>query len=92
LAIRFELVFPLARSLKAKRAHLRPIVDGGRHRFPVSMAEVDHQDTWQRCAIGAATVSSSASVAEHTIDDLERFVWARPDVEVVSAERTWLET
>ena len=40
--------FPQSRSLKAKRAAIRPIVDGLRHRFRISVAEVDHQDQWQR--------------------------------------------
>lgn len=91
LAVRFELIVPHARSLKAKRAAIRPIIDGGRHRFPVSLAEVDHQDTWQRAAVGAAMVSSSATLAAETIDELERFVWSHPDIEVANAERSWLE-
>ena len=43
-AARFDLHVPDSRSLKAKRAAIRPIVDGLRHRFGVSVAEVDHLD------------------------------------------------
>ena len=39
-AISFDLHVPESRSLKAKRAAVRPIVDGLRHRFKVSGAEV----------------------------------------------------
>ncbi len=91
LALRIELRLPAARSLKEKRARLRPLLDAGRHRFPVAMAEVDHHETWQRTAIGVAVVSSSAGQAVEIIDEVERFVWARPDLEVLSAERHWLE-
>jgi len=35
-------------------------------------------------------VASSVGQAESVMDDIDRFVWSRGDVEVVSAERTWL--
>jgi uncharacterized protein YlxP (DUF503 family) len=91
LAMRIELRFPSAGSLKAKRACLRPLLDGGRQRFPVAMAEVDHLDSWQRSAVGVSAVSGSATMAAQLIDDVERFVWSMPDLEVLSAERHWLE-
>jgi uncharacterized protein len=67
-AVRFELFVPESRSLKAKRAVLRPIIDGLRHRMKISVAEVDHQDTWQRATIALACVSSSARHANEVID------------------------
>ena len=91
LVLRIDLHFLRARSLKQRRALLRPIVDGGRHRFPVAIAEVGHQDTWQRAAVGIAAVSSSVSHAEEIIDAVERFVWSFPDIEVLGAERAWLD-
>ncbi|HEX4491480.1 MAG TPA: DUF503 domain-containing protein [Acidimicrobiia bacterium] len=90
-AVRFDLHVPASRSLKAKRAAIRPIVDGLRHRFAVSVAEVDHLDQWQRCAIGVAVVSGSYSHLEDVLANVERFVDAAPDVEVIDVERTWLE-
>ena len=91
LAMQIELRFPAAQSLKAKRALLRPIVDGGRHRFNVALAEVDHQDTWQRSSVGVSIVSASATKADELMDEVERFVWSHPDLEVLSAERQWME-
>ena len=91
LAMRLELRFPQAQSLKSKRAALRPVLEGGRHRFPVAMAEVAHQDSWQRAAVGVSAVSASATKAAQLIDDVERFVWSLPDLEVLSADRHWLE-
>jgi uncharacterized protein len=52
---------------------------------------VDHHDQWQRACLGMATVSSTPGHAEEVLDEVERFVWSRPDVEVVSTERAWLE-
>lgn len=57
----------------------------------MAAAEVDHQDQWQRCCLGMATVSATPGHAEEVLDELERFVWSRPDVEVVSTERAWVE-
>jgi uncharacterized protein len=80
-----------ARSLKDKRAVVRPILDGCRHRFGVAAAEVDHQDLWQRATFGMATVSGSAHHAAEVLDAVERFVWSFPEVEVISCERAWLD-
>ena len=91
LATRFELRFPTCRSLKEKRSLLRPLLEGGRHRFKVSIAEVDHQDAWQRSAVGVAVVSDSSTLAEQITDDIERFVWSFPELEVLDASRSWLE-
>lgn len=86
-----ELHLPQSASLKAKRAELRPILDGVRSRFRISAAEVDHQDTWQRTALGFAVVSASAGQVEQVLDEVERFVWSRPGVEVLDARRAWIE-
>ena len=82
---------PQSRSLKAKRAAIKPIVEGVRVRFHVSVAEIDHQDQWQRAAVGVAVVGSSAGQVGDVLDAVDRFVWSHPDVEVLGAERSWLE-
>ena len=66
-------------------------METSRHRFGISVAEVGHQESWQRAAIGFAVVASSPGQAEAVLDDVDRFVWSRNEVEVLSAERTWLE-
>jgi uncharacterized protein YlxP (DUF503 family) len=90
-AVRFELFVPESHSLKAKRAALRPIVDGLRHRFRVSVAEVDHQDTWQRAAIGVAVVAESDHHLREVLTSVERLVVNAPDVEVLDVETSWLD-
>lgn len=91
LAIELDLHVPGARSLKDRRQALRPVLDRLRARHPVSVAETAGQDTWQVATISAVVVSSSPSVAEDVIDDVERTVWSRPDLEVSDVRRTWLE-
>ena len=76
-AVRFDLHVPQSRSLKAKRAAIRPIVDGLRHRFRVSVAEVDHQDQWQRAAIAVAVVGEQRRRrSARCSTSVERFVVA----------------
>ena len=91
LALEVEAHLPDARSLKDKRQVLRSVLDTARSRFSVAAAEVDHQDKWQRTALGFAVVSASAGHATDVIDDVERLVWSQSGLEVVGAERTWLE-
>jgi len=90
-ALAFELHLPDVHSLKEKRAIVRPIVDGARHRFAVSAAEVDHQDLWQRATLAMAVVSGTESQARDVLDAVERFVWSFPEVEVVEAQLRWME-
>jgi uncharacterized protein YlxP (DUF503 family) len=88
----FDLHVPESRSLKTKRAAIRPIVDGLRHRFRISVAEVEHQDQWQRAGIAVAIVAESDGRVQELLDGVERFVVAAPDVELLGIETSWLET
>ena len=87
VAVRFDLHIPASRSLKAKRAVVRPIVDGLRHRFKLSVAEVDHHDRWQRAAIGVAVISATARHLDEVVDTVERFVANASDVELLDVTR-----
>jgi uncharacterized protein len=92
LALDIDLHLPECRSLKAKRAVLRPVVEGLRGRFRVSVAETGDQDLWQRARVGVAVVGGSEGHVRDVIDEVERWVWAQPGVEVLSMDRTWLDT
>jgi uncharacterized protein YlxP (DUF503 family) len=87
----FDLHVPESRSLKAKRAAIRPIVEGLRHRFRVSVAEVEHHDRWQRAEIAVAVVGESDGRVEELLDAAERFVAGAPEVELVATRTAWLE-
>jgi len=88
-ALRVELHLPQSRSLKEKRAVLRPILEGCRNRFDVAAAEVGKQDLWQAAELAMATVSSTPRHVSEVLDSVERFVWSFPEVEVISCERLW---
>jgi len=91
LALRMELRLPAADSLKAKRSTITPILEGARRRYQVAAAEIEDQDTWNRAVLGFTAVSGSAAHTETVIDQVDRFVWSFPEVEVVDAARSWLE-
>ena len=82
---------PLERN-RGRRAPIRPIVDGVRHRFSVSVAEVDHQNQWQRAAIGVAVVGSSVTQVREVLASIERFVVSAPDIELIDVETGWMES
>lgn len=87
-----DLRLPEAHSLKDKRSVTKTLLEGSRRRFQVAAAEIDHQDEWQRAELGFTAISSSASHTAGVIDQVERFVWSFPEIDVLSTERTWLET
>lgn len=71
---RFELFIPAARSLKDKRQVLRSITQNVKNRFVVSIAEVDHQDLWQRTALGVSCVSSTSGQCRKILQEVEKTV------------------
>lgn len=63
-----ELYLPHSRSLKDKRMIVKRAQDKLRARFNFSIAEIDHQDVWQRCTIGAVTISASHQTLERVVN------------------------
>ena len=59
-----EIHLPGSRSLKDKRRVIRHLKDRIRAKFNVAVAEVDHQDLWQRATLGMVSISSSAEPVE----------------------------
>jgi uncharacterized protein YlxP (DUF503 family) len=61
-----ELFLPMSQSLKDKRMVLRRLKDriGA---LNVAIAEVAHQEVWQRAGLGIVTVGSSDASAEQTL-------------------------
>jgi uncharacterized protein YlxP (DUF503 family) len=56
-----------------------------RRTFEVSVAEVDHQDLWQRATLGIAVVAPQAGHLNRIILSIERSLRARLDVEVLGS-------
>jgi len=71
-----QLFLPDSQSLKHKRAVLSSLKERLHNRFNVSVAEVDHNDLWQRSTLAVAVVSNAGAHADQVIDSAVRFIEA----------------
>lgn len=91
LVLDVELRLSGAQSLKEKRSLLRPVVEGIRSRWKLSVSEIGYADKWQRSRIAVAIVAGEAGHVDRVAQDVDRFLWSDPRVEVVSVDERWLE-
>lgn len=86
-----ELQIELSHSLKDKRHVVKGLKDRLRNKFNVSVAEIAHQDSWQRSTLAVVTVSGDRQFAEQVLQAVEReaFGIAGPDLASTSVE--WIE-
>jgi uncharacterized protein len=54
-----------------------------RNSLNVSVAEVDHQDLWQRCTLGLAVAAGSEGGARQVAQSVEKIVAREPRVELI---------
>jgi len=85
-----DLLLGDVHSLKAKRSVVRPLVAELRHRYDVAVAEVGALDLHRRAEVGMAAVAADAAHVGAVLDACERFVAARPEIELLSARRQLL--
>lgn len=91
-AIRVELRIPDVHSLKEKRHRLRVLDTDLRKAFPAAgVAEVDHQDQWQRASFGVAVVAGEAGHLQRLIHGVRRYFDGRPDAELLDVAVAYLE-
>ncbi|WP_329108407.1 DUF503 domain-containing protein [Micromonospora sp. NBC_01699] len=83
----FDVLLPGdSRSLKEKRSYVRPVVAALR-RFEVSVAEVGGLDLHGRAQIAVAVVAAEAGHVGEVLDNCERLVAGRPELELLSVRR-----
>jgi uncharacterized protein YlxP (DUF503 family) len=70
-------------SLKGKRHALRGLKERVKNRFNVSVAEVDHEDLWQRATLAVACVSNDARHANEVVSKAVNFIESLADGEVI---------
>ena len=66
-----EVHLPYAHSLKDKRQVLRSLKDRLRSHFNVAVAEVDHQELWQRATIGVVSISNEQAHVSRLLESVE---------------------
>jgi uncharacterized protein len=80
---RIDLRIPGCSSLKEKRHVLNTLTASLRQKFNVSVAEVDHQDLWQRATLGVSSVAGEAYHLRRVLHEVERHIGTYPAVEVI---------
>jgi uncharacterized protein YlxP (DUF503 family) len=75
--MRVHVTFPEAGSLKGKRAELNRVKALLRDRLGASVAEVAHQDAWQRSTLAVAVAAGSPGRCEEAADAVQRALDAR---------------
>ena len=81
-----ELHFPGARSLKDKRQPLRSLETRLRNQYNVAVAEVEHQDLWQRATLAVVSVNTDHGHLESTLQGALGMAENARDIQVVHAE------
>ena len=89
-ALRIELRLSEVRSLKTKRALLRPVIRRLKA-MELSVSEVDHQDSWQRATLGVAVVAPQVGRLEELIAVVQRSLLNDPTIEVMEIDVTHME-
>ena len=81
--LQVELLIPDSASLKEKRMVLKSIKQRLSNKFNISVAEVDHQDLWQRATLGIAMVSNENRHITQAMDKILNFIDEQDQSQVV---------
>ena len=82
-----HIYLPGCTSLKEKRRRLKPLLARLHREFNISVAEIDHNDTWQNAVIACALVSNDNSHTQRALQKVARWIetsW--PDVGLISEQ------
>ncbi|MBI4168904.1 MAG: DUF503 domain-containing protein [Acidobacteria bacterium] len=85
-----QIHLPGVASLKEKRQVLRGLKDRLREQYNVSVAEIDHQDLWQRATLGIVGIASARLPLEQTFSSIQGEVERRVPGEVLSYDVEYL--
>jgi len=85
-----ELVIPYAQSLKDKRSAIRGLIDRIRSKFNASVAEVGHQDKWQRAVVAVCFVGGDKRHLESDVARIRTICEQATDVDIAAINQEWL--
>jgi uncharacterized protein YlxP (DUF503 family) len=81
---------PASGSLKDKRQVVRSLVAHLRREHNISVAEVDHLDSWQLCTLAAVCVSGQATHAQQVLQQVAGYIDSQSAEYIVLDVRTEL--
>lgn len=85
-AARLTLRIPGNSSLKGKRQVVRSLIEKVRHRFGVSIAEVDGHDLWQRAELGLALVGNDPKLLDSRLRQILKFMEDQHLAEIIDSQ------
>jgi uncharacterized protein YlxP (DUF503 family) len=79
-----QIDIPGCKSLKEKRSRLKPLLTRLHREFNISVAEIDHNDTWQSAVIACALISNNQRHTQRSLQQVIQWVETHwPDVTVI---------
>jgi len=78
-----DIHIPQSGSLKSKRHVLKGIKDRVKKRFNVSIAEVDHNDLWQRTTLGVSVVANQKQFANQVLSQVVDFISKENGIQIL---------
>ena len=84
--IRIDLRLFDTHSLKQKRSQVSRVLNRLRSRYPLSVAEVGHQDLLQRTVIGASMTAGTEAIAQSVFKNLEEDLYSSGIVEIITLD------
>ncbi len=85
-----EIHIPESGSLKNKRHFLKRIKDRVKNRFNVSIAEVDHNDLWQRTTLGISVVANEQQFANQVLSQVIEFINQEQGIQILDYSMNFL--
>ena len=89
-ALELDVLLGDVHSLKEKRSLVRPVIAELRRRYEVSVGEAGHLDLHRRALIGIAVVAADAEHVRQVLDNCERLVACRVELQLLSARHRLL--
>ena len=90
--IEFYVLLGDVHTLKEKRSVVRPVLAELKRRFDVSVTEAGLHEQYRRTVIGVGLVAADRAHLIEVLAAVERFVAARPELELLSARQRELRS
>ncbi len=85
-ALAVTIHIPASGSLKSKRRVLKSIKDRVRHKFNVSVSEIDEHDKWQIAVIGVSMISNDKNLISGVFDDILSLIESHGEVRITAQQ------
>lgn len=92
ILVELDLHVPASTSLKDKRTVVKHLQARLRRDLGCSVAEIGHQDLWQRSLLGVAIAAGTEVGGRKVAQQVEAIVQREPRVEIIDVHTTTVES